>query len=108
MAGSNSESRFVVGLDFGTTYSGYAYAHKSNANDIYTFYNWPRVGGGKPYCKTLTALYYEPGNGSVANQKSWGHPALTDYVKDLAHFQKMKAKSQVDLPTSFSLAVHLL
>jgi hypothetical protein len=50
----------VVGLDFGTTFSGYAYCHKDDPEKIFMFYEWPEQasGGGQPYCKTQTSLYY--------------------------------------------------
>ncbi|KAG0590424.1 hypothetical protein M758_1G094100 [Ceratodon purpureus] len=97
MSDSNlAEAKVVVGLDFGTTFSGYAFAHTSKPNEILTFYDWPRPM--KPYCKTLTAVYYEPGDGAVAQLKSWGFPALHEFTKDINNLQKMRAKSAVDLP----------
>jgi hypothetical protein len=47
-------ARMVVGLDLGTTtFSGFAFAHMSNPDHVYTFYDWPIQvkGGGRPYCK---------------------------------------------------------
>jgi hypothetical protein len=36
-------SRVVVGLDFGTTYSGFSYCHVENSRDIRTNENWPGI-----------------------------------------------------------------
>lgn len=96
MATDSGEAKIVVGLDFGTTFSGYAFAHKSKPKEILTFYDWPRPM--KPYCKTLTAIYYEPGDAATAAVKSWGFPALHDFTKDINNLQKLRAKSAVDLP----------
>jgi hypothetical protein len=54
-------ARMVAGLDFGTTFSGFAFAHMSNPDHIYTFYDWhiQVKGGGRPCCKTIAALYYK-------------------------------------------------
>jgi hypothetical protein len=71
---------WVIGLDFGTTYSGFAYARVSDDPDIHVYYDWPRKGNEKPYCKTLTGLYYkrtEPGHLDCA---SWGYSARSEYM----------------------------
>lgn len=69
MADNRTQVRVVVGVDFGTTFSGFAYAHKSDPDNIHTFYEWPMQlkGGGKPYCKTQTSLYYVPATGNNNN-----------------------------------------
>jgi hypothetical protein len=78
-SGGGGGARVVVGLDFGTTYSGYAFAHKSKPNDIFTFYDWAKAS--RPYCKTITGIYYKPVDSSDAAGedqyvcKSWGNPA---------------------------------
>jgi hypothetical protein len=76
-------ARVVVGLDFGTTFSGYGFAHKESPTQIRTFYEWPgqAEAGARPYCKTLTALYYEPVRGGEWKLKSWGWEAQQDYMK---------------------------
>ncbi len=101
---SVSEARVVVGLDFGTTYSGYAYAHKSDPSEIYTFYEWP--GAHKPYCKTITGIYYKPaaaaaaaaadGGDSLVNP-SWGYKARTEYEKDSAAARRLLRRSVSDI-----------
>ena len=76
-------NQWVISLDFGTTYSGFAYAKVSTANQptkIRVFNDWPRKGNETPYCKTLTASYYNPvGPGRLAFA-SWGYPAQTDFL----------------------------
>lgn len=58
--GMVQESKLVVGLDFGTTFSGFAYALRADLDKVYTFYDWPMQseGGGLAYCKTQTSLLY--------------------------------------------------
>ncbi|CAM6128186.1 unnamed protein product [Calypogeia fissa] len=36
------DAKIVVGIDFGTTFSGFAYASKDEPKKIFTFYDWPR------------------------------------------------------------------
>jgi hypothetical protein len=61
----------VVGLDFGTTYSGFAYCHVSDENkNICSNDLWHGVAG---QLKTNTVLQYDD---AYNNIKLWGAPAL--------------------------------
>ena len=61
----------MVGLDFGTTYSGFSYCHISNSKNIVVYDQWPgECGLGQ--LSTDTVLQYDESN----NVKSWGAPAL--------------------------------
>ncbi len=75
-SGARDAARVVVGLDFGTTFSGFAFAHMSDPHLIYSFYDWPMQtkGGGRPYCKAITALYYKSPSSptSIENLQSAG------------------------------------
>ncbi|RHZ44938.1 hypothetical protein Glove_707g31 [Diversispora epigaea] len=51
----NEDVRVVVGIDFGTTFSTYAYAHKENKNDIFVNSDWKSFYGRS---KTPTTLLY--------------------------------------------------
>ncbi|PKK66996.1 hypothetical protein RhiirC2_752500 [Rhizophagus irregularis] len=62
--------RVVVGIDFGTTYSGFAFAHKSNPNEIIVQDYWRRHEG---WFKTPTVIKYDD---SYTNVISWGLSAL--------------------------------
>ena len=90
----------MVALDFGTTFSGFAYAHTAEPDKVYKFYDWPCLDrvGAEPYCKTQTSLYYEPivkhdpqdvSSCHVAQSpqafklKSWGWSALVDYTQSV-------------------------
>ncbi|GIQ89475.1 hypothetical protein KIPB_011955, partial [Kipferlia bialata] len=33
--------KLVVGMDFGTTFSGYAISHKQKPEEVEAFFNWP-------------------------------------------------------------------
>ncbi|CAG8543483.1 11168_t:CDS:2 [Funneliformis mosseae] len=68
---NSSEIRVVAAIDFGTTYSGFAYAHKKNPNDIFAHDIWKSVSG---YYKTPTVLKYD----ESFNLLSWGLPALAE------------------------------
>ncbi|CAB4375389.1 unnamed protein product [Rhizophagus irregularis] len=68
----DDDIRVVVSIDFGTTYSGYAYAHKSNPNEIIVQENWEGLEG---HYKTPTVIKYDEKYKGV---KSWGFPALAE------------------------------
>lgn len=62
--------RVVIGLDFGTSFSGYAYAFK-NDQEVICRTDWP--GQPMPYIKTLTQLLYSP----EQQVEAWGYEAPT-------------------------------
>ncbi|CAB4434899.1 unnamed protein product [Rhizophagus irregularis] len=66
-----SEIRVVVAIDFGTTYSGFAYAHRSNPNEISAYCNWQDYNAR---FKTFTVLKYDESLKLI----SWGYPALAE------------------------------
>ncbi|KAK3277471.1 hypothetical protein CYMTET_14524, partial [Cymbomonas tetramitiformis] len=53
-----NESRVVAAIDFGTTFSGFACALRSDKKSLFTNYSWPGSMTA-PYAKTLTALKYD-------------------------------------------------
>ena len=63
-------SKIVVGLDFGVTYSGFAYCHLSTKEEIHTHSQWP----GEVGLKTNTVLQYDSDFKRVV---AWGSPALS-------------------------------
>ncbi|CAG8562711.1 11855_t:CDS:2 [Funneliformis caledonium] len=68
------DTRLVVGIDFGTTYSGFAYANKINP-EIITNDTWPDQIG---QLKTNTVLQYDENFYQV---EAWGCPALAKRQK---------------------------
>ncbi|RIA82054.1 hypothetical protein C1645_809788 [Glomus cerebriforme] len=66
-----SEIRIVVAIDFGTTYSGFAYAHRSKQNQITAHSDWQEYKGR---FKTPTVLKYD----ESFKLTSWGVPALAE------------------------------
>ncbi|RIB14143.1 hypothetical protein C2G38_2248436 [Gigaspora rosea] len=66
---SSKDIRVVCAIDFGTTYSGFAYAHIANSETI-TNETWPGQIGP---LKTNTVLQYDANFQKV---ESWGFPAL--------------------------------
>ncbi|KAG0610851.1 hypothetical protein M758_7G096800 [Ceratodon purpureus] len=88
-----NDPRILVALDFGTTFTGFAFARKCNRNEVMVAYEWPgspRPASGKRYCKTKTALYYKP-SGDGLQLYSWGWQAQLDYTRDLDLVQQNKA-----------------
>ena len=66
-----------MGLDFGTTHTGVAYAVVSNPDEIFTISHWPLVGEEVYHCKTLTAIYKSTPNADC----EWGYPARREFGK---------------------------
>lgn len=79
-----------MGLDFGTTFSGFAFAHITELEKIYCYYEYPNSRGEKPYCKTLTASYYKKVNG-IWEFRNWGFPARAEYERDVSALRKQRA-----------------
>ncbi|CAB4494375.1 unnamed protein product [Rhizophagus irregularis] len=64
--------RVLVSIDFGTTYSGFAYVHKENQETVVVNNSWP---GKEGVPKAPTALQYDNG---YKNVTSWGNLALEE------------------------------
>ncbi|RGB26164.1 hypothetical protein C1646_721887 [Rhizophagus diaphanus] len=70
LGSDDNNIRVVVGLDFGTTYSGFAYCHVSDEVNICSNDVW---NGNVGQLKTNTVLQYDD---EYNNVKLWGAPAL--------------------------------
>lgn len=92
--------KVMVGLDFGTTFSGFAYAHMTEKDKIQTFYAYPSVGRVLPYCKTLTGSYYKRQSDAPGGWKlqSWGYPARSESEKDFREALKQQQAGPSDDP----------
>lgn len=91
------ELRFVVGIDFGTTFSGFAYAqNKANCDNIYVYQDWPKQieGHGRPFLKTRSSLLYTRNEGGDYQLQQWGWEAVTEYADSLAKLRKSTTKDQ--------------
>ncbi|KAG0598587.1 hypothetical protein M758_12G086300 [Ceratodon purpureus] len=114
--------QWLVALDFGTTYSGFAYyANVSTGgqmcvNNDYPYYygEWTPRGSSSgrgvvenPYCKTLTASFYARGLSRGQHKRpSWGYHAQHDYLANVEglYLTTLKSKSSLfsrlnDLPS---------
>jgi hypothetical protein len=91
---SGKKPRVIVGLHLGTTYSSFAYAHKSNPESIRTNYYWP--GDELNRDATPTAIYYKPkvsrANGDLCFS-SWGYMARNEFDRDLAAVRKLRKQA---------------
>lgn len=81
----SAEARVVVAVDFGTTFSGFAYAHRDNPAEIHKLYEWDGAGEANAvaYCKTQTSLYYTKDSAGRWQLKEWGWPAFVSFKHDL-------------------------
>ncbi|MCO5550380.1 hypothetical protein L7F22_003864 [Adiantum nelumboides] len=114
-------AKFVVAVDFGTTYSGHAvHIVQSNSGNqqspnVSRFDDWPNVEGphiseSRRYCKTITALYYEGDQEQGRYElRSWGWPALDHFTEatKLARRAGYHVEDYNNGVTLFRLANHL-
>ncbi|KAG0612543.1 hypothetical protein M758_6G035900 [Ceratodon purpureus] len=106
-ANALASPKVIVALDFGTTFSGFAYAHTTEPAKIYSCYDYPRSGKEKPYCKTLTASYYKQVGGEW-ELKAWGYPARSEYERDVQALRKHRAKGlPLDDPAAPTMGKYL-
>ncbi|CAM1509097.1 Fc.00g028360.m01.CDS01 [Cosmosporella sp. VM-42] len=76
MAAQQNEARVVIGLDFGTTFSGVAYCDKSNASvsDIHLIQRWPGVNRVNNNEKVPSRIaYLDPTPGKPNGDILWGN-----------------------------------
>ncbi|KAH7426211.1 hypothetical protein KP509_11G090400 [Ceratopteris richardii] len=89
-------TKIVVVVDFGTTFSGFAYAKTCNRPpEIHDNCAWPGAGrvGAMPYCKNQTSLFYLPSstNDKTFELKEWGWSAFLTFEEAMANAVMMKA-----------------
>jgi hypothetical protein len=85
----------VVGLDFGVTYSGFAYCHIFESNNICSYTNWPGKIGE---LKTNTVLQYDNEYNHVL---LWGAPALAKKPNRRINNQNNERNKLVELFTLY-------
>ncbi|GBB98870.1 hypothetical protein RclHR1_03350001 [Rhizophagus clarus] len=83
-----SKIRIIVGLDFGTTYSGFSYCHVGKNQEIFLNHTWP----GHIMLKTNTVLRYDA---EYNNVLSWGTSAL--YERPHRKNRKQKDSKFIEL-----------
>ncbi|KAH7445922.1 hypothetical protein KP509_01G028800 [Ceratopteris richardii] len=93
---TSSLAEIVVAVDFGTTFSGFAYAKTSiTPLEIHDNCAWPGAGrvGAMPYCKNQTSLFYLPNstNDKTFELKEWGWSAFLAFEEAMANAVMMKA-----------------
>ncbi|GBC00593.1 hypothetical protein RclHR1_03900010 [Rhizophagus clarus] len=81
--------RVVAAIDFGTTFSGFAYAYKSKPSKIFVYKDWQYYIGCLNY-KTPTVLRYDESNNVIA----WGYSALADPPESESQEKQNKKKKK--------------
>ncbi|KAF8249243.1 actin-like ATPase domain-containing protein [Wilcoxina mikolae CBS 423.85] len=72
----NTSGRFVVGVDFGTTFTSVAFAHSGTPNEVKLVLGWPNRGATADQVPT-ELQYTDP----VTRKKVWGYEANTKVNK---------------------------
>ncbi|PKC65699.1 hypothetical protein RhiirA1_536136 [Rhizophagus irregularis] len=88
--------RVVVAIDFGTNFSGYAYAHKSLPEEIIFRNDWEKFGGR---FKTPTVIEYK--DDSYTTIKSWGYLALIEKPKKKKKSSSSESDGSSDTKRTF-------
>ncbi|CAB4375394.1 unnamed protein product [Rhizophagus irregularis] len=111
MSSDYSDIRVVVGLDFGTTFSGFTYCHMNDEKNLVTNVQWVGAIGE---LKTNTALQYDE---NYVKIESWGHPALSKRPKKKKenktrpaelfklHLGKLADNLKPELPVDYKKAI---
>ncbi|ORX60439.1 actin-like ATPase domain-containing protein [Hesseltinella vesiculosa] len=73
-----SDYPVVVGIDFGTTYSGAAFAMSTTDNEVHDIKNWPRRGGYH-YPKVPTISLYDRNTRQLV---TWGNGVIAECRKN--------------------------
>ncbi|KAM3481293.1 hypothetical protein MY8738_004549 [Beauveria namnaoensis] len=88
-------STIIVGIDFGTTFSGAAWAISKRPEDIQVITNWEsETNGCSDRGKCPTHLQY----GDIDHETPWGYNVPTD--KDLVRWFKLLLLDEADLPSA--------
>ncbi|KAM3514974.1 hypothetical protein MY11210_001333 [Beauveria gryllotalpidicola] len=88
-------SIITVGIDFGTTFSGAAWAISKRPADIHVITNWDsEYNGCSDRGKCPTQLQY----GTISHQSPWGYNVPAD--KDVVRWFKLLLLDKADLPSA--------
>eukprot|EP00243_Klebsormidium_subtile_P006773 TRINITY_DN2924_c0_g1_i2.p1 TRINITY_DN2924_c0_g1~~TRINITY_DN2924_c0_g1_i2.p1 ORF type:complete len:437 (-),score=77.34 TRINITY_DN2924_c0_g1_i2:1107-2417(-) len=92
---ATGQPKYVAGLDFGTTFSGYAYAPMGSSGTelIGVCQSWPGQDEAQalPSVKTTTSLLYERLPSGEYKFWAWGWPARLLHVQEAARFKEKLA-----------------
>ncbi|KAI5794262.1 hypothetical protein DFH27DRAFT_127268 [Peziza echinospora] len=94
MASTKSVGReaLIIGIDFGTTFSGVAWCYSGDPESIKTIKNWPG-GGTQNYDKVQTTLSY---NQKDPSRYKWGYEVNDDDAHRLSWFKLLLDQGQGD------------
>ncbi|MCO5581952.1 hypothetical protein L7F22_035841 [Adiantum nelumboides] len=114
---SSSPSEVVIAVDFGTTFSGFAYAKTPDSDtdtlpEIFDIMKWrgDNKAGAVPYCKNQTSLFYTP-NPTKPGQlelQEWGWSAFNGFSEATAKFAKDGSSSSYSSSSSPNIAADAL
>ncbi|KAK1976354.1 hypothetical protein LZ30DRAFT_603637 [Colletotrichum cereale] len=92
---ADTENAIVIGIDFGTTFSGVSWAFSGQPNDIEVITRWEaELNFASDTEKTPTAILYRGAQGAV----SWGYDIPIDETPDAMRWFKLLLVDKADLP----------
>ncbi|KAK2772863.1 hypothetical protein CKAH01_13767 [Colletotrichum kahawae] len=96
-AKSEEENVIIIGIDFGTTFSGVSWAWSGQPMDIEVISKWEsKLGRNSDKEKTPTAMIFKGKRGEV----SWGYGLAPDGKQEPLKWFKLLLVDDEDLPTS--------
>ncbi|KAI3558107.1 hypothetical protein CABS01_02666 [Colletotrichum abscissum] len=92
---ADDENAIVIGIDFGTTFSGVSWAFSGQPNDIEVITRWEtELNFASDTEKTPTTVLYEGTQGAI----SWGHGVSVEKSPDAMKWFKLLLIDDADLP----------
>ncbi|KAI8228109.1 hypothetical protein K4K54_002426 [Colletotrichum sp. SAR 10_86] len=95
MSSDNEEHAIVIGIDFGTTFSGVSWAYSGQPNDIEVITRWEaQLNFASDTEKTPTAILYHGKQGAA----TWGHGIPPEDADSALKWFKLLLVDEKDLP----------
>ncbi|KXH31769.1 hypothetical protein CSIM01_09444 [Colletotrichum simmondsii] len=94
---ADNEDVIVIGIDFGTTFSGVSWAFSGQPNDIEVITRWEaELNFASDTEKTPTMIHHQGPQGTV----SWGYGISTENIPDAMRWFKLLLVDGADLPAN--------
>ncbi|KAF8245501.1 actin-like ATPase domain-containing protein [Wilcoxina mikolae CBS 423.85] len=98
-----TKNRFVVGVDFGTTFTSVAFAHSSSPKEVKLVQTWPNCAIGKASADQVpTVIHYNRRTG----EKKWGYEVVNASSSDALRWFKLLLQDQSKPTESYERDTH--
>ncbi|KAK2024068.1 actin-like ATPase domain-containing protein [Colletotrichum zoysiae] len=102
---ADNEDAIVIGIDFGTTFSGVSWAFSGQPNDIEVIMRWESdTNYASDREKAPTAMLYRGAQSPI----SWGYEISVDEIQDAMRWFKLLLIDEADLPENLRRSSQIL